>query len=64
MILTKFVVLCFIVFLYASPSCELVVFNPGKWLYQARSEGLTGYSCLGLVRLALNPCGLSGIGWV
>jgi uncharacterized membrane protein len=29
MILIKFVVLCFIVFLCASPSCELVVFDPG-----------------------------------
>jgi hypothetical protein len=29
MILIKFVVLCFIVFLCASPSSELVVFNPG-----------------------------------
>jgi hypothetical protein len=44
MILIKFVVLCFIVFLCASPSCELVVFDPGKWLYWTRSEGLTGYS--------------------
>ena len=49
MILIKFVVLCFIVFLYASPSCELVVFNPGKWLYRTRSEGLTGYSCLSVL---------------
>jgi hypothetical protein len=40
------VVLCFIVFLCASPSSELVVFDPGKWLYQTRSEGLTSYSCL------------------
>jgi hypothetical protein len=40
------VVLCFIVFLCASPSSELVVFDPGKWLYRTRSEGLTGYSCL------------------
>jgi hypothetical protein len=40
------VVLCFIVFLCASPSSELVVFDLGKWLYQTRSEGLTGYSCL------------------
>jgi hypothetical protein len=39
-------VLCFIVFLCASPSSELVVFDPGKWLYRTRSEGLTGYSCL------------------
>jgi hypothetical protein len=38
MILIKFVVLCFIVFLCASPSCELVV-----------SEGLTGYSCLSVL---------------
>jgi uncharacterized membrane protein len=29
LILIKFVVLCFIVFLCASPSCELVVFDPG-----------------------------------
>jgi hypothetical protein len=29
MILIKFVVLCFIVFLCASPSSELVVFDPG-----------------------------------
>jgi hypothetical protein len=49
MILTKFVVLCFIVFLYASPSSELVVFDPGKWLYRTRSEGLTGYSCLSVL---------------
>ena len=46
MILIKFVVLCFIVFLCASPSSELVVFDPGKWLYRTRSEGLTGYSGL------------------
>jgi hypothetical protein len=46
MILIKFVVLCFIVFLCASPSSELVVFDPGKWLYRTRSEGLTSYSCL------------------
>jgi hypothetical protein len=46
MILIKFVVLCFIVFLCASPSCELVVFDPDKWLYRTRSEGLMGYSCL------------------
>jgi hypothetical protein len=43
------VVLCFIVFLCASPSCELVVFDPGKWLYRTRSEGLTGYSCLSVL---------------
>jgi hypothetical protein len=49
MILIKFVVLCFIVFLYASPSCELVVFDPGKWLYRTRSEVLTGYSCLSVL---------------
>jgi hypothetical protein len=49
MILIKFVVLCFIVFLCASPSCELVVFDPGKWLYRTRSEGLTGYSCLSVL---------------
>jgi hypothetical protein len=42
-------VLCFIVFLYASPSCELVVFDPGKWLYRTRSEGLTRYSCLSVL---------------
>jgi hypothetical protein len=41
------VVLCFIVFLCASPSSELVVFDPGKWLY--RTEGLTGYSCLSVL---------------
>ena len=46
MILIKFVVLCFIVFLCVSPSCELVVFDPGKWLYRTRSEGLMGYSDL------------------
>jgi hypothetical protein len=39
----------FIVFLCASPSCELVVFDPGKWLYRTRSEGLTGYSCLSVL---------------
>jgi hypothetical protein len=39
----------FIVFLWASPSCELVVFDPGKWLYRTRSEGLTGYSCLSVL---------------
>jgi hypothetical protein len=49
MILIKFVVLCFIVFLCASPSCELVVFDPGKWLYRTRSEGPTGYSCLSVL---------------
>jgi hypothetical protein len=43
------VVLCFIVFLCASPSFELVVFDPGKWLYRTRSEGLTGYSCLSVL---------------
>jgi hypothetical protein len=45
-------VLCFIVFLCASPSSELVVFDPNKWLYRTRSEGLTGYSDLS-VSLAL-----------
>jgi hypothetical protein len=49
MILIKFVVLCFIVFLCASPLSELVVFDPGKWLYRTRSEGLTGYSCLSVL---------------
>jgi hypothetical protein len=49
MILIKFVVLCFIVFLCASPSSELVVFDPGKWLYRTRSEGLTSYSCLSVL---------------
>jgi hypothetical protein len=49
MILIKFVVLCFIVFLCASPSSELVVFDPGKWLYRTRSEGLTGYSYLSVL---------------
>jgi hypothetical protein len=49
MILIKFVVLCFIVFLCVSPSCELVVFDPGKWFYRTRSEGLTGYSCLSVL---------------
>jgi hypothetical protein len=49
MILIKFVVLCFIVFLCASPSSELVVFDPGKWLYRTRCEGLTGYSCLSVL---------------
>jgi hypothetical protein len=49
MILIKFVVLCFIGFLCASPSSELVVFDPGKWLYRTRSEGLTGYSCLSVL---------------
>jgi hypothetical protein len=34
MILIKFVVLCF---------------DPGKWLYRTRSEGLTGYSCLSVL---------------
>jgi hypothetical protein len=43
------VVLCFIVFLCVSPSSELVVFDPGKWLYRTRSEGLTGYSCLSVL---------------
>jgi hypothetical protein len=46
MILIKFMVLCFIVFLCASPSSELVVFDPGKWLYRTRSVGLTVYSDL------------------
>jgi hypothetical protein len=49
MVLLKFMVLCFIVFLCASHSSELVVFNPGKWLYRTRSEGLTGYSCLSVL---------------
>jgi hypothetical protein len=49
MILPKFVVLCSIVFLCASPSCELVVFDSGKWLYRTRSEGLTSYSCLSVL---------------
>jgi hypothetical protein len=49
MILIKFVVLCFIVLLCASPSSELVVFDPGKWLYWTRSEGLTGYSDLSVL---------------
>jgi transposase InsO family protein len=49
MILIKFVVLCFIVFLCASPLCELVVFDPGKWLYRTRSEGLTSYFCLSVL---------------
>jgi hypothetical protein len=49
MILIKFVVLCFIVYLCASPSCELVVFDPGKWLYRTRSERLTGYSGLSVL---------------
>jgi hypothetical protein len=42
-------VLCFIVFLCASPSSELVVFDPGKWLYRTRSEGLTSYSDLSVL---------------
>jgi hypothetical protein len=42
-------VLCFIVFLCASPSSELVVFDPGKWLYRTRSEGLTSYSGLSVL---------------
>jgi hypothetical protein len=49
MILIKYVVLCFIVSLCASPSSELVVFDPGKWLYWNRSEGLTFYSGLSVV---------------
>jgi hypothetical protein len=49
MILIKFVVLCFIVFICASPSSVLVVFDPGKWLYRTRSEGLTGYSYLSVL---------------
>jgi hypothetical protein len=49
MIFLKFVVLCFIVFLCASHSCELVVFDHGKWLYRTRSEGLTGYSGLSVL---------------
>jgi hypothetical protein len=60
MILIKFVVLCFIVFLCASPLSELVVFDPGKWLYRTRSEGLTGYSCLSvLLPLRVRPGHLS-----
>jgi hypothetical protein len=39
-------VLCFIVFLCVLTSSELVVFDPGKWLYRTRSEGLTSYSGL------------------
>jgi hypothetical protein len=42
-------VLCFVVFLCASLSTELVVFDPGKWLYQTRSEGLTSYSGLSVL---------------
>jgi hypothetical protein len=42
-------VLCFIVFLCASPSSELVEFDPGKWLYRTRFEGLTGYSDLSVL---------------
>jgi hypothetical protein len=42
-------VLCFIVFICASPSSELVVFDPGKWLYRTRSEGLMGYSDLSVL---------------
>jgi hypothetical protein len=49
MILLKFVVLCFVVFLCASHSSELVVFDPGKWLYRTRSEGLTFYSYFSVV---------------
>jgi hypothetical protein len=49
MVLLKFVVLCFIVFLCTSPSSELVVFDPGKWLYRTRSEGLMGYSYLSVL---------------
>ena len=49
MVLLKIVVLYFIVFLCASPSSELMVFDPGKWLYRTRSEGLTGYSCLSVL---------------
>jgi hypothetical protein len=26
-----------------------VVFDPGKWLYRTRSEGLTDYSCLSVL---------------
>jgi hypothetical protein len=26
-----------------------MVFDPGKWLYRTRSEGLTGYSCLSVL---------------
>jgi hypothetical protein len=26
-----------------------VVFDPGKWLYRTRSEGLTSYSCLSVL---------------
>jgi hypothetical protein len=66
MILIKFMVLCFIVFLCASPSYELVVFNPGKWLYWTRSEGLAGYSSLSVllplrVRLRHLSCNNSGV---
>jgi hypothetical protein len=49
MVLLKFVVLCFILFLCVSPSSELVVFDPGKWLYRTRSEGLSGYSGLSVL---------------
>jgi hypothetical protein len=43
------VLLKFVVFLCASPSSELVVFDPGKWLYRTRYEGLTGYSGLSVL---------------
>src|SRR5688572_7253155 len=49
MIFLKFMVLCFIVFLCASPSSELVVFDPSKWLYRTRSKGLTSYSGLSVL---------------
>jgi hypothetical protein len=39
-------VLCFIVFLCASPSSELVVLDPISVLYRTRSDGLTVYSDL------------------
>jgi hypothetical protein len=38
------------IFLCDSPSSELVVFDPKKWLYRTRSEGLMGYSDLSVLR--------------
>jgi hypothetical protein len=49
MILIQFVVYVLLYFFVPHLSCELVVFDPGKWLYQTRSDGLTGYSGLSVL---------------
>jgi hypothetical protein len=51
MVLLKFMILCFIVFICVSPSSELVVFDSGKWLYRTRFKRLTGYFGLSVLLL-------------